>query len=58
MWLKKGAKATGMITTLVGLSVKASSRAWRSFTRLELVHRERPRADVSKKRATSAALLV
>ncbi len=56
IWVGKGAQATGMIASLGIQSSKADSNTWESFTRsglkLESVHQESPRSDVSRKRAT------
>ena len=56
------AQATGMTAALRGLSSKADSRTWGSFTRsglrLESVHQEPPHTDVSRKWTTSVTFLV
>ncbi len=60
IWLGKGAQATGMTASLRIQSSKADSNTWESFTRsglkLESVHRESPRSDVFRKRATKPLL--
>ncbi len=60
IWVGKGAQATGMTASLRILSSKADSNTWESFTRsglkLESVHRESPRSDVFRKRATKPLL--
>ncbi len=60
IWVGKGAQATGMSASLRILSSKADSNTWESFTRsglkLESVHRESPRSDIFRKRATKPLL--
>ncbi len=60
IWVGKGAQATGMTASLRILSSKADSNTCESFTRsglkLESVHQESPRSDVSRKRATKPLL--
>ncbi len=58
-WIRKGAHATGMTTSLRILSSKADSNTWESFTRSGLkleCHQESPRSDVFRKRATKPLL--
>ncbi len=59
-WVGKGAKATGMTTSLRIQSSKADSNTCESFTRsglkLESVHQESPRSGVFRKRATKPLL--
>ncbi len=60
IWVGKGAQATGMTASLRIQSSKADSNTCESFTRsgmkLESVHRESPRSDVFRKRATKPLL--
>ncbi len=60
IWVGKGAQTTGMTASLRILSSKADSNTCESFTRSELklesVHQESPRSDVSRKRATKQLL--
>ncbi len=53
-WAGKVAQETGMTASLRILSSKAVSNTWESFTRSELklesVHQESPRSDISRKR--------
>ncbi len=60
IWVGKGARATGMTASLRILSSKADSNTCESFTRsglkLESVHKESPRSDVFRKRATKPLL--
>ncbi len=60
IWVGKGTQATGMTATLRIQSSKADSNTCESFTRRELklesVHKESPRSDVFRKRATKLLL--
>ncbi len=60
IWVGKGAQATWMTASLRIQSSKADSNTWESFTRSELklesVHKESPRSDIFRKRATKPLL--